>query len=92
MFSLNDLKERLHEEEYVYFVKEDTKEVFEHNLDSGLNLMADAKVFKEFPYEHYGYEDPYTFTNEWTVYTVRGVVKYEVDKNGKVQEVYHGVA
>lgn len=44
-------------------------------------------LFTAYPYADYGYQDPYTFAQEWTVLTNYGdKVNYAIDNKGMVKE------
>ena len=84
--SIKDLKERLTEKEYVYIVHEHSHNILEmHNMEEATayaKAFGDMfKVYDHFPYVEYGYEDPYNFTNDWTVTNVDGfIVSYIWDE------------
>lgn len=45
-------------------------------------------IHDHFPYEEYGYADPYSFVEEWKVLIDAGnILTYEVDDEGHVVEV-----
>ena len=92
--SIKDLKERLTETEYVY-VAIPTKEVVAEFTDVEV-ASAYAKAFggvvwNHFPYEKYGFEDPYSFSNTWVTLDAEGnIIEYNVTKDNIVVEVVAG--
>lgn len=80
---IKKVKEQLTVPEYSYVVFPDSKICFELNNSKGAAMFAEAfdgQMYPYYPYEDFGYEDPYTFTNEWTVYSAENgytVVRYE---------------
>ena len=92
--NIKDLKERLTETEYVY-VAIPSKEVVAEFTDKE-KATAYARAFKGivydyFPYEVYGYEDPYSFTNDWIVLNAEGdIIEYHVTEDNTVKEVAVG--
>ena len=60
--------------DYGYIVDEKNKTIIEAELDKAQVLAhAFGKVcLTYFPYADYGYEDPYNFSNEWTVFNEDG--------------------
>ena len=88
---LKEFFDKLNIEDYIYVVLPEKKVCVE--LTDSEQASMYAKVFggyisEVYPYAEYGYEDPYTFTNEWTVLVNSGdVAHYEVNENGEVMEV-----
>lgn len=86
-----NIKKRLTETEYVY-VAIPTKEVIVEFTDTEV-ASAYAKTFNgvvwnHYPYEEYGYEDPYAFTNDWVVLNSAGnIIEYDVTEDNIVVEV-----
>ena len=75
--------------EYGYIVDEKNKTVMEVELSKAQVLArAFGKVcLTYFPYEDYGYEDPYNFSNDWTILNEDGQrVTYSLSYAG-VEEV-----
>ena len=89
--SIKDLQERLTVQDYFYVVLPDKQICIE--LEDYNKAVAYAKAFGGiaydiFPYEQYGFEDPYTFTEEWTILSNYGeTISYEIGDDGLVQEV-----
>ena len=85
------LKERLKTKDYVYIVYPNKKICIEmEDLEKAIIYakIFNGLVYDGFPYEKYGYEDPYTFTEEWTVLTnLDERVSYNFADNGDVVEV-----
>jgi hypothetical protein len=59
--------------EYFYAVNTNTKTCVEfycskEDFYSYVNAFEIAKYYDHFPYAECGYEDPYNFIHEWTVY------------------------
>lgn len=85
------IKEKIMVTNYVYVVLPDKKICIE--LEDMDKAKAYAKAFggevrEVFPYAEYGFEDPYTFTNEWTILVNYGdKVEYEIDGD-TVKEVH----
>jgi hypothetical protein len=61
------------EREYYYIVNERNKVVCEYyctlNEAEMLARFSGCALYLHFPYEEYGYEDPYNFIAEWSVYS-----------------------
>ena len=78
-------------EDYFYVVLPDRKiciELEDYDKAVAYSKSFGGEVSEVFPYEQYGFEDPYTFTEEWTVLTNYGdTVSYEVGEDGIVKEV-----
>lgn len=89
--SIKEYIENLKVKDYFYVTIPERKICIE--LEDYDKAVAYAKSFggelsEVFPYEQYGFEDPYTFTDEWTILTNYGdVVSYEVSEDGAVSEV-----
>ena len=84
------MKNRTKVIDYAYIVDEKNKTIIE--TESMEHAIWYAKAFNKmalsyFPYADYGYEDPYNFTNDWTVIGTDGnVVKYSLSYAG-IEEV-----
>ena len=89
--SIKEFVDSLKVENYVYVVLPEKKVCVE--LKDYEQAQVYAKAFggyisEVYPYEEFGYEDPYTFTNEWTILVNYGdTVSYEVGEKGVVKEV-----
>jgi hypothetical protein len=89
--SIKEFVDNLKVENYVYVVLPEKQICVE--LTDYEKAQAYAKAFggyvsEIYPYAEYGYEDPYTFTDEWTILVNYGdTVHYEVNENGEVVEV-----
>lgn len=87
---IKDLKERLTKTDFGYIVYPDKELCIE--MEDLENARIYAKIFDgifydHFPYEEYGFEDPYTFCNTWIITNqVDDIIEYKVTENG-VQEV-----
>lgn len=61
------------EKEYYYIVNEKYKVVCEYYCTrqeaETLARISGCTLHSNFPYEAYGYEDPYNFIAEWSVYS-----------------------
>ena len=91
MSVLDKVFDKINVTEYKYLVIPEGHFVFE--MDSSQNITIYQKtfggiVYDHFPYEEYGYEDPYNFSNDWVVTLGSGgILTYEVDENGYIVEV-----
>ena len=92
--SIKDLKERLTETEYVYVAipsKEVIAEFTDREIATAYAQAFNGIVYDYFPYEVYGFEDPYNFSNEWVVLNVEGdIIEYNVAEDNTVMEVVVG--
>lgn len=88
--SIKKFVEKLKVEDYFYIVLPEKKvcvELTDYDKAIAYSRAFGGIVFEYFPYEEYGFEDPYTFTEERTVLTNYGdKVTYEVGENSVVQE------
>ena len=88
---LKEFFDKLNTEDYVYVVLPEKKICVELTDYEQAGVYAKAfggYVSEVYPYAEYGYEDPYTFTNEWTILVNYGdTARYEVNENGEVVEV-----
>ena len=94
MFSFKDIKNRLAETDFCYIAFPDKKVCIEvEDIERGKAYIQTfgGIFYNHYPYEEYGFEDPYAFTEEWEVYGIQGSIGYTVDTNGFVQEVSHGI-
>ena len=61
------------EKEYFYIVNERHKIVAEFygyfEEAETIAVLGGCALYEHFPYEEYGYEDPYNFIDEWEVYS-----------------------
>ena len=86
-----ELKERLNTKDYAYIVYPNKKICIE--MEDPEKATIYAKIFNglaydHYPYEEYGYEDPYAFTEEWTILTnLDERVSYDFTDNGVLVEV-----
>lgn len=49
-------------------------------------------LYNHFPYEEYGFEDPYAFVNEWSFTNAEGnTIEYNVTDAGVVEEIKENV-
>ena len=87
---IKNLKEKLNETEYVYIAFPNKQNIIEFKDAETAHIyaMLFGGIFWDYyPYEEYGFEDPYNFTNEWVVTNENGdIIEYVVTKNG-VEEV-----
>jgi len=87
---IKDLKERFTETSFGYIVYP-TKEIC-IEIEDIEKARIYAKIFggvfyDHFPYEEYGFEDPYAFCNTWTITNQDDdIIEYEVTEEG-VKEV-----
>mgnify|MGYP003297470051 CR=1 FL=1 len=92
--NIKDLKERLVEVDYVYVAIPEHKAIVEFTDMEVASAYAKAFggiVYNYFPYEKYGFEDPYNFSNEWVVLNEAGdIIEYEVSEDSIVMEVVAG--
>ena len=92
--SIKDLKERLAETEYVYVAipsKEVIAEFTDREMATAYAQAFNGIVYDYFPYEVYGFEDPYSFSNEWVVLNTEGdIIEYNVAEDNTVVEVVVG--
>ena len=89
-----ELKERFNITEYCYIAYPEKKVCIE--IEDAERGRAYIQTFggilhTNFPYEEYGYEDPYNFTNEWELFGTQGRITYEVNDKGIVEEVIGGI-
>ena len=88
--TIKEFKQRLTETEFGYIVYPNKEICIE--MEDIEKAKIYAKIFggifyDHFPYEEYGFEDPYTFCNTWTVTNQNDdIIEYEVTAEG-VQEV-----
>lgn len=76
-------------EELYYVVSEKHKTIFElpAEIAEGYANALGFALYTKYPYEAFGYEDPYTFTNDWTLIIATGeVIKYDENFNEIVME------
>lgn len=67
---LKDFTKRLKTIDYFYLVKSESKlciEFTDKNLALAYFKAFGGQIYAFFPYEDCGYEDPYTFSKEWTI-------------------------
>lgn len=89
--SIKDFVNNLHTKDYYYIVKPENKLCIE--IDDAEKAQVYSKTFGSIMYDHYpyeecGFEDPYTFAEEWEVLVDYGDrITYEVDENNLVREV-----
>lgn len=92
--NIKDLKERLTEIEYVYVAipsKEVIAEFTDREMATAYAQAFNGIVYDYFPYENYGYEDPYSFTNAWIVLNTKGdIIEYKITEDNTVEEVVVG--
>lgn len=92
--TIKDLKERMTEIDYVYVALPRQEVVAEFTDIEVANAYAksfNGVVYKHFPYQEYGFEDPYEFTNTWTVVDAEGdIIEYQVNDSNQVEEVVVG--
>ena len=92
--NIKDLKERLTETEYVYVAipsKEVVAEFTDKEKATAYARAFNGIVYDYFPYENYGYKDPYSFTNNWIVLNAEGdIIEYHVTEDNTVEEVVVG--
>lgn len=92
--NIKDLKERLTETEYVYVAipsKEVVAEFTDKEKATAYARAFNGIVYDYFPYKNYGYEDPYSFANNWIVLNTEGdIIEYNVTKDNTVAEVVVG--
>ena len=92
--SIKDLKERLTETEYVYVAipsKEVVAEFTDAEVASAYAKAFGGVVWNHFPYEEYGFEDPYSFSNTWVILDAEGdIIEYNVSEDNIVLEVVAG--
>lgn len=93
MFSVKDLKQRLETKDYNYIVYPEKKVCIEvDSVNSHVYVQTFGGIaYDHFPYEEYGYTDPYSFTEEWEVFGNSGRIEYEFDKDGLIREVCGGI-
>ena len=68
-----ELKERLTETPTLTYIVIENKQIC-IEMEDAERATAYAKAFNgvvydHFPYVEYGFEDPYTFTEQWTIFT-----------------------
>ena len=89
--SIRECLKNLKAEDYFYVTIPEKKiciELEDYDKAVAYSKSFNGELSKVFPYEQYGFEDPYTFANEWTVLVNYGdKVEYEIDGN-TVKEVH----
>ena len=96
MSFIKDMKKRLEVTDYYYLVFEKTKTIVEFTdlVDAQVyHRYFAGKMYSHFPYTEYGYEDPYTFIEEWNLMNRDGMtIKYDWSPvTGQLVEVlYNG--
>lgn len=79
--TIKDLKLRLKTTEYYYLVFEKTKTIIEFTdwIEAQVyHRYFGGKMYLYYPYKQFGYDDPYTFTEEWTLMNRDGeTIKYD---------------
>ena len=89
--SIKEYIENLKAKDYFYVSLPERKiciELEDYDKAVAYSKSFNGELSEVFPYEQYGFEDPYTFTDEWTILTNYGdVVSYEVSEDGVVSEV-----
>ena len=89
--SIKEYVKSLQVEDYFYIVMPEKHICIELNDYDKAVAYANAFggiFYDKFPYEEYGFEDPYTFTEEWTILVNYGdTLSYEVGEDGVVREV-----
>ena len=92
--NIKDLKERLTEIDYVYVAipsKEVVAEFTDAEVASAYAKAFGGVVYNHFPYEEYGFEDPYNFSNTWVILDTEGdIIEYNVSEDNIVVEVVAG--
>ena len=92
--AIKDLKERLTEIDYVYVAipsKEVVAEFTDVEVASAYAKAFGGVVWNHFPYEEYGFEDPYNFSNTWVMLNENGdIIEYNVTEDNIVVEVVAG--
>lgn len=89
--SIKEIVENFKVEDYFYIALPEKKicvELTDYDKAIAYSKAFGGVMYNHYPYAEYGYEDPYAFTNEWTILTNYGDrVTYDVDESGTVQEV-----
>ena len=85
----------LHKYENYNYVAIPNKEVVAEFTDaevaSAYAKAFDGVVWSHFPYEEYGFEDPYSFSNTWIMLNENGdIIEYNVTEDNIVVEVVAG--
>ena len=92
--TIKDLKEKLTEIDYVYVAIPSKEVIVEFTNAEVASVYAktfNGVVWNHFPYEEYGFEDPYNFSNTWTVCNTEGdIIEYNVTEDNIVMEVIAG--
>lgn len=92
--NIKDLKEKLTETEYVYVAipsKEVIAEFTDKKKAAAYARAFNGIVYDYFPYEVYGYKDPYNFANNWIVLDTDGdIIEYNSYSDNTVLEVVVG--
>lgn len=91
--TLRELKNRLVFPEFSYIVYPDKKVCIEVSKEFGsvYSNIFGGILYEYFPYAEYGFEDPYTFTEEWEVCGASGRITYDFDAKGYVKETINGI-
>ena len=88
-----ELQKRLNPIEYYYVVYPDKRYCVEfNNIENSKGYIAafGGELYDHFPYADFGYDDPYTFTEEWEVFNTQGKIEYDFDSSGNIMEVCGG--
>ena len=75
--TIKELKERLHEDTYVYVAVPNEEVLYEFtDIEKAHQYAQSAQgiFWDHYPYEEYGFEDPYAFTYAWTVVDSEGYI------------------
>lgn len=76
---------------YKYLVMPESHFMIEVDSSQDINIYQKTFggiIYDHFPYIEYGYEDPYNFSNDWTMTLMSGdILTYEVDENDYINEV-----